>query len=98
MSYTHFERLTALDAAFLAVEDHNTHMHVGAVSLFDAAPLMRPDGVLDMERIRGLVEASIHRVPRYQQRLTTIPVFGNPVWIDDSHFNLNYHLRHVSLP
>ena len=98
MSYTHFERLTALDAAFLAVEDHNTHMHVGAVSLFDAAPLVRPDGVLDMERIRRLVEVGIHRVPRYQQRLTTIPLFGNPVWIDDPHFNLNYHVRHVSLP
>lgn len=98
MAYTHYERLTALDAAFLAVEDHNAHMHVGAVSLFDAGPLTGPDGVIAMDRIRRVVEVGIHRVPRYQQRLATIPLFGNPVWIDDVRFNLNYHVHHVSLP
>ncbi len=98
MKYTYYERLTALDAAFLAVEDHNAHMHVGAVSLFDAATLTRPDGTIDIDRIRRLVEVGIRRVPRYQQRLATIPVFGTPIWIDDDRFNLNYHVRHLSLP
>jgi diacylglycerol O-acyltransferase / wax synthase len=98
MAYSHYERLTALDATFLEVEDANAHMHVGAVSLFDAAPLIAADGTIDMDRIRRMVEVSLHRVPRYQQRLAWIPVFGYPVWIDDARFNLNYHLRHVSLP
>ena len=31
MAYTHYERLTALDSSFLAIEDHNAHMHVGSV-------------------------------------------------------------------
>ena len=96
--YTHYERLSALDAVFLSVEDGNTHMHAGAVNLFDAGPLTRADGTIDMERIRRMVQVAIHRVPRYQQRLTTIPLFGSPAWVDDAEFNLNYHVRQLGLP
>jgi diacylglycerol O-acyltransferase len=98
MAYVHYERLSALDATFLDVEDHSAHMHVGAVSLFDAAPLMQADGMVDGERIQRLVEAAIRRVPRYQQRLAWVPVFGYPVWVDDAQFNVHYHVRHVRLP
>lgn len=98
MAYTYYERLSALDATFLEVEDTTAHMHVGAVSLFDAPPLFGPDGLIDIDRIRRLVEVGIERVPRYRQRLDTIPLFGYPVWVDDDGFNLNYHVRHVRLP
>ena len=73
-------------------------MHVGGVALFDAAPLMTPDGLTDIDRIRRMIEVGIHRVPRYQQRLARVPLFGNPVWVDDPRFNLQYHVRHVTLP
>jgi diacylglycerol O-acyltransferase len=98
MAYSHYERLTALDATFLEVEDQNAHMHVGAVALFDGAPLMAPDGTTDLDRVRRMVQVGLHRVPRYQQRLARIPVFGYPVWVDDQHFNIDYHVRHVRLP
>jgi diacylglycerol O-acyltransferase len=98
MAYSHYERLSALDAAFLEVENQNAHMHVGAVSIFDAAPLTRADGVIDIDRIRRLVEVAVHRFPRYRQRIAIVPLFRHPVWVDDASFNLNYHVRHVSLP
>jgi len=98
MAYSHHERLTALDATFLDVEDENAHMHVGAVALFDAAPLTTSDGRTDIDRIRRLIAAGLHRVPRYQQRIARVPVLGYPVWVDDERFNLLYHVRHVSLP
>jgi len=98
MPYAHYERLSALDTTFLEVEDDNAHMHVGAVSMFEAAPLLQADGTLDIEQIRHFVESSIHRIPRYRQRLDTIPVFGSHIWVDDNRFNLNYHVRHVGLP
>lgn len=98
MGYTHFERLSALDASFLALEDAATHMHIGAVGIFDAAPLATPDGGIDIERIRDEFAAGLHRVPRYRQRLASIPLGGAPVWIDDAHFNLAYHVRHTHLP
>jgi diacylglycerol O-acyltransferase len=98
MAYSHYERLSALDAAFLSVEDQNAHMHVGAVSVFAAAPLVGRDGTINMDRVRNVVEAGLHRAPRYQQKLAHVPVFGYPVWVDDEHFNINYHVRHSRLP
>ena len=98
MKYSHYERLSAIDTTFVDLEDASTHMHVGGVSLFDAGPMQQSDGTVDVDRIRRLVEAAVHRVPRYQQRLAFIPVFRHPVWVDDPCFNLNYHIRHVALP
>jgi len=91
-----YERLSALDAAFLSIEGENTPMHVGAVAIFDAVPLRRPEGGIDIERISTLVESML--VPRYRQRIARIPVTNHPVWVDDPRFNLHYHLRHTALP
>jgi WS/DGAT/MGAT family acyltransferase len=93
---SHFERLSAVDAAFLAIEDENVPMHVGAVAVFESGPLARPEGGVDIERIRRLVESLL--VPRYRQRIAWTPATGHPVWVDDPRFNLHYHLRHLSLP
>jgi len=98
MAYSHYDRLTALDESFLAIEDENVHMHVGSVGIFDAGPLLGPEGGLDMDRILELSEWSLRRAQRFRQRLAWIPGFGDPVWIDDVHFNPSYHLRHTSLP
>jgi len=98
MEFRYSERLSALDATFLQLESPNAHMHVGAVALFEATPLRAADGTIDTDRIHRMVQVGLHRVPRYQQRLDTVPLFGSPVWIDDDRFNLHYHVRHVGLP
>lgn len=98
MGYSHHERLTALDNAFLALEDENVHMHVGSVGIFEARPLTLPGGGLDIERIRALSNTTLNRHPRFRQKLAYIPIFDHPVWVDDSRFNLDYHVRHTSLP
>lgn len=97
MAYSHHDRLTALDAAFLELEDPNVHMHVGSVGIFDARPLRKSDGGIDIDRIRAMSESSLRRHPRFRQKLAYIPLFNHPVWIDDHRFNLSYHLRHTSL-
>src|SRR5215475_11069616 len=98
MAYTHFERLSALDDSFLEIEDGNSHMHIGAVAVFEGGPLVTPDGGVDIDRVRTLMEAGLHRFPRYRQRLEPTPAFGQPVWVDDARFNLAYHVRHTHLP
>ncbi len=98
MGYTHYERLSATDAAFLTFEDHDVHMHVGAIALFEAEPLRREDGALDIERIRAFTEAALHDSPRFRQKLAWIPNFERPVWVDDARFNPIYHVRHTALP
>jgi WS/DGAT/MGAT family acyltransferase len=98
MPYSHHDRLTALDASFLAIEDPSVHMHVGAVARFEAAPLRAPSGAVDVERIRRFTEVALQESPRFRQRLQAIPWFEHPVWIDDPSFNVFYHVRHAALP
>jgi WS/DGAT/MGAT family acyltransferase len=98
MAYTHFDRLTALDAVFLELESPGVHMHVGSVAIFDPGPLAVEGGGVDFERLLEVVEAGLQRAPRLRQKLAHTPVAGQPVWVDDEHFNLLYHVRHTALP
>ena len=60
---------------------------------------MRTDeGGIDVEAFRRATAAVLHQIPRYRQKLKWVPIEGRPVWIDDHTFNLDYHIRHTSLP
>ena len=98
MVYSHYERLSAMDAVFLEIEDHNSHMHIGSVALFDARPLRGAAGGLDIELIHGHIEGALAKHIRFRQRLAYVPGLGRPVWVDDARFNPNYHIRHTCLP
>jgi WS/DGAT/MGAT family acyltransferase len=98
MAYSFSEPLSAVGGAFLAREDAKAHMHIGAVTIFDARPLLRPKGGLDIDRIRRFVATQLHKVPRFRQKLAFVPLSGQPVWVDDPSFNLTYHVRHTALP
>ena len=98
MAYSHSDRLSALDATFLAIESTNVHMHVGTVGIFAAGPLRSDGGGLDMARIRDLAEPALRENARFRQRLERVPVFDHWAWVDDARFDLDYHLRHTSLP
>ncbi len=88
----HLDRLTALDASFLTNESSSSHMHVGAVLIFEGPPPAQRDFV---EHVRGRLGA----VPRFRQKLKFPPLgTGRPLWTDDPTFNLNYHVRHTALP
>src|SRR6058998_1291748 len=51
------------------------------------------------ERLEQMVEGKLGLVPRYRQKVRFVPLgLGRPVWIDDPHFSLSYHLRHTALP
>lgn len=98
MTDFHYEPLSYLDASFLALETKNSHMHVTAVALFDAATLKADDDGIDIARIRSHIESKLQYIPRYRQRLDWVPYDRRPVWIDDDRFDFDYHVRHTSLP
>ena len=98
MAYTHYDRLTSLDAAFLDLESPSVHMHVGSVGVFDPGPLAAREGGIDFNRVLEVCEAGLVRAPRFRQKLATPPVIGHPVWVDDEHFDIQYHVRHTALP
>ena len=86
------DRLSPLDASFLHIEDDVSHMHIASVAIFEG-PQPPFSDVVDM------VEAKLDLVPRYRQKVRFVPFeLGRPVWVDDPHFNLEYHLRHTALP
>ena len=87
------DRLTPLDASFLHVEDATGNpMHVGSVLVFAGeAPAY--------EDFMDQVEARLALVPRYRQRVATVPLAqGRPKWVDDEDFDLRYHVRSTGLP
>ena len=93
-----YERLSAMDASFLGIEDGTFHMHVGGVMIFDAGPLHTAEGGIDIDRIRKAIHCRLHLVPRFRQRVAYIPYEQIPVWVDDDRFRLAYHVRHTGLP
>ena len=87
------DRLSALDSAFLHLEENSTaHMHVASVMIFEGtAPTA--------QELVDHVLSRLHLVPRYRQRLAYVPLQqGRPVWVDDPYFNARYHIRHTALP
>jgi diacylglycerol O-acyltransferase / wax synthase len=93
-----YEPLSAADNTFLALEDGGAHMHIAAASVFEHGSLSNSAGGVDVDRIRSYVESRLHLIPRYRQRLAYVPFGRLPVWVDDEHFNIAYHVRHTSLP
>jgi diacylglycerol O-acyltransferase / wax synthase len=92
MAQEHLDRLTAVDASFLHQEDADSHMHIGAVTIFEGPP---PPFTAVAEHIRS----RLHLVPRYRQKLAYPPFeSGRPLWVDDHSFNIEYHVRHSALP
>src|SRR3954452_4117304 len=86
------DRLTGLDASFLALEKGGAHMHVGSVLVFEGESPAYDDLV-------RAIEARLHLVPRYRRRLA-FPPFGasRRVWVDNPHFTPPYRVRHSALP
>ncbi len=87
------ERLRPLDMAFLSIESARTPMHVSTLDIFET-----PDDGFDHARLVSLINDRIAFVPRYRQKVRTVPGWlANPVWVDDEDFDLAYHVRRSAL-
>ena len=98
MAQWHYDRLSSQDNTFLLWEQGNVRMHVASTNIFDIGPLKSATGGVDIDLVKQATESFLHRVPRYRQCLHEIPVFNHAVWVDDPHFDLDYHVRHTALP
>jgi len=67
-------------------------MHVASTSIFEGTPPTHAE-------FREHIASRLHLVPRFRQKLRFVPFTqGRPVWIDDPHLNLDYHVRQTALP
>ncbi|SEL99474.1 acyltransferase, WS/DGAT/MGAT [Blastococcus sp. DSM 46786] len=86
------DRMSALDSGFYFAESENTPMHVGSVAVFDGPAPTYGDVV-------RLLLSKLPLVPRYRQRVREVPLqLGRPMWVDDPHFQILYHVRHTAVP
>jgi diacylglycerol O-acyltransferase len=86
------QTMSPLDASFLHIEDAVTHMHIGSVGIFEGpAP--------ESDAVKNAIAAHLPLVPRYRQKVRFVPLaLGRPTWVEDPHFNLDYHVRRTGLP
>jgi diacylglycerol O-acyltransferase / wax synthase len=86
------QTMSHVDASFLHIEDAVSHMHIGPVGIFEG-PAPGPG------EVPAAIAARLPLVPRYRQKVRFVPYdLGRPVWVDDPHFNLDYHVRRTALP
>ncbi|HEX2411438.1 MAG TPA: wax ester/triacylglycerol synthase family O-acyltransferase [Solirubrobacteraceae bacterium] len=84
------ERLSALDASFLAVEGPRSPMHVGWVAALDPPERGRRPS---FDELLAHIAGRMGRAPRYRQRLADVPLgVHDPVWVDDASFDPARHL------
>ena len=88
------DRLNSLDARFIDAEDQDSHasMAIASIAIFEG-----PSPVYD--EFLAAIAGRLPLVPRYRQKLRTVPWrIGPPVWVEDPHFDLRYHVRQTALP
>lgn len=84
------DRLSVLDASFLKLDSPSRPLQTGGLGIFEPG--------LDFAQVHDTLAARIDRVPRARKRVQTVPFGGRPAWVDDTEFDLSYHLRHAALP
>ena len=88
------ERLRARDLVVHTAETHTAPRNNATVEIFDPG-----DSGFDHATLIRLIGDRIAFVPRYRQRVRRVPGHvANPVWADDPHFDLTYHVRRSALP
>jgi WS/DGAT/MGAT family acyltransferase len=97
-AHGHGERLSPVDASFLALESTCAHMHVAWSAIFSPPP--GPAGrAPTIEEIRARVTARLSWVPRCRQRLLPAPLgLGEPRWVDDERFDVAAHVVALTDP
>ncbi|MFI6871695.1 wax ester/triacylglycerol synthase family O-acyltransferase [Nocardia sp. NPDC050406] len=90
------ERLTGLDASFLYLETDSQLLHVCALLILDPDA---DDIAYEFDEFKAELGRRMHLLPAMRRRLHTVPFnLDHPVWVEDSRFDLGYHVRRVGLP
>lgn len=88
------ERMSPLDAAFLDAEDEDRHasLAIASVAVFDGP-------VPGQDEFVAALNGRLPLVPRYRQKVRRVPLdLGSPVWVDDPHFDIAFHVRRTAVP
>ncbi len=91
------KQLTAQDAQFLYLESTRNLAHLTMVTVFD--PSTAENGKVRFKQIIEHVDSRLHTSSLYKRKLQTVPLeLDFPYWVDDEHFDIEYHIHHSRLP
>ncbi|MXX28574.1 MAG: wax ester/triacylglycerol synthase family O-acyltransferase [Gammaproteobacteria bacterium] len=91
------EQLGGQDASFLYFETPATHMHIGSVALYDQSSA--PGGQVRFRDLVDNVRKRLHLAKCFRRRVVEVPLqLDHPYWLEDRHFDLEFHVRHIALP
>ncbi|HEY5646298.1 MAG TPA: wax ester/triacylglycerol synthase family O-acyltransferase [Pseudomonadales bacterium] len=91
------QQLSAQDASFLYLETPTTPMHIGGIMIYDPSTVR--GGKQRFKDILRAIESRLHLARSFREKVVHVPFnLDHPWWIEDKHFDLEYHVRHVRLP
>jgi len=92
------DQLSGQDAQFLYMESEECPTHITSIAVFDPAAGGRKKA-LRFKEILQHVRSRLHMNPAFRRKLVRVPLeLDFPYWVDDEHFDLEYHVRHGRLP
>jgi diacylglycerol O-acyltransferase len=90
------KHLSGLDATFLHLETPEMPMHVGSLNVLDLPKGYKGDFYEDAKQFMA---SRIHLADVFTRKLALMPFdMTNPVWVEDDDIDLDYHVRHITLP
>lgn len=91
------QQLSTMDNAFVLQESQRTPMHISPVLIYDQSH--RERGKVRFKEILTVFERNLHKSPVFRRKLLSRTMgFDNPYWVEDDHFDLEFHVRHIALP
>jgi diacylglycerol O-acyltransferase len=90
-------RLSGTDTLMLYSENAKAQNIIAPVAIYDASGV--PGGRIGLDEVLRFVESRLHISETFREKLVRVPFgLGNPYWIKDPDFDLEYHVRHIALP
>lgn len=91
------KQMQGLDSVFVSMERSTAPVHIGSILIYD--PSTAEGGFVRFKDILSFVESRLHMADTMRQKMVKVP-FGidYPYWVQDSNFDIEYHVRHIALP
>lgn len=91
------KQLGTLDSAFINLETRNTPQHIGGLGIYD--PSTAAGGAVRFKEVLDSFELRLNSMPLFRTRLVQVPGdIDKPYWVEDANFDVEFHIRHISLP
>ena len=91
------KQLTGLDSMFLYAENSRMPLEVSSLCIYD--PSAAPKGKVRFKEILATIDNRLERAGLFHRKILELPFsLDHPYWVEDEHFDIEYHVRHIALP